>query len=366
MEPIRLSGPADVLAVLPYQLGYHPSDSLVLCALRGGRLGMIERIDLPPAEHLEEACGSMVAPMVREDPDGVLLVGYESQVGASQQFSDAVRDALQECGIRVVDRMVVCDGLWSAPDCSSGCCPTAAAPQPVPHDVPALADFVGLEVAPLRGRDDLGALVAADPETADAVAGVLDVRSQERCAGARTGERGSRAVAVERLRHLSTWAVLVEAGPEARPVESLSAHDVAALVDSLLDVGLRDAVIAWLCPGTLPLELLPDDLADAVATVLPTPSWADRSGGDAAPVLAGRRLLARLQWLVRAVPDEHAAPALTVLANYAWWLGDGALTRVALERALAHDPGYRLARLLERMVDLGLRSSSEPQAGVPA
>jgi hypothetical protein len=160
--------------------------------------------------------------------------------------------------------------------------------------------------------------------------------------------------------------VLVEAGAEARPVESLTAHDVAALVDSLLDVGLRDAVIAWLCPGTLPLELLPDDLADAVATVLPTPVWADRSAGDAAPVLAGRRLLARLQWLVRAVPDEHSAPALTVLANYAWWLGDGALTRVALERALTHAPGYRLARLLERMVDLGLRSSSEPPAGIPA
>jgi hypothetical protein len=35
--------------------------------------------------------------------------------------------------------------------------------------------------------------------------------------------------------------------------------------------------------------------------------------------------------------------------------GNGALTRVALDRALRCDPGYRLALLLERMVDLGLR-----------
>lgn len=365
MEPIRLAGPADVLAVLPYQLGYHPSDSLVLCALRGGRLGMIERIDLPPPEHVEEACSSVVAPMVREDPDGVLLVGYETAAGASMLMSDAVREALGECGIRVVDRMVVRDGSWSAPDCGSGCCPTAEDPQPVPTDVPALADFVALEVAPLQGRGDLAALVRADGALVPDVAALLAARDVDGCDAELRG-RGHRAAAVHRLRRLATWALVLDVGVDARPVEYLTAEDVADLVDSLLDVGLRDAVIAWLCPGTLPMELLPDDLADAVAVSLPAPVWADRGDGDSRGVVAGRRLLARLQWVARAVPDDVAAPVLTVLANYAWWLGDGALTRVALDRALAHDPGYRLARLLERMVDLGLRSPSEPSAGVPA
>jgi transposase len=55
------------------------------------------------------------------------------------------------------------------------------------------------------------------------------------------------------------------------------------------------------------------------------------------------------------LPDAQAAPALTVLANVTWWLGDGALTRVALERALDIEPGYRLACLLERMVALAIR-----------
>ena len=368
MEPIRLAGPADVLAVLPYQLGYHPSDSLVLCALRGGRFGMIERIDLPPPEHLEEACDSVVAPMVREDPDGVLLVGYESGGGASTPFSDAVRDALEARGIRVIDRMVVRDGCWSAPDCRSGCCPTADEAQPVPRDLPALADFVGLEVAPLQQREDLAALVAADTTLAPAVGRLLAGPGQRQPTHDPSGDRrmAPGPSAAERLRRLSTWARVLDVGVDAAPVGSLTASDVAGLVDGLLDVGLRDALVAWLCPGTLPLELLPDDLADAVATVLPAPAWADRGSGDRASVVAGRRLLARLQWVVRAVPDEAAPPVLTVLANYAWWLGDGALTRVALDRALAHDPGYRLARLLERMVDLGLRSPSEPSTGVPA
>jgi transposase len=59
--------------------------------------------------------------------------------------------------------------------------------------------------------------------------------------------------------------------------------------------------------------------------------------------------------LCRALPDGQAAPMLTVLANVAWWLGDGALARTALERALAVEPGYRLARLLDRMVVLAIR-----------
>jgi hypothetical protein len=44
-----------------------------------------------------------------------------------------------------------------------------------------------------------------------------------------------------------------------------------------------------------------------------------------------------------------------VVANYAWWRGDGTIARLALDRALSIDPGYRLAALLARVVDLGIR-----------
>jgi hypothetical protein len=55
------------------------------------------------------------------------------------------------------------------------------------------------------------------------------------------------------------------------------------------------------------------------------------------------------------LPDDVAAPALTVLASVTWWRGDGAVTRVALARALRCDPDYRLAQLLLQMVDLAIR-----------
>ncbi len=47
----------------------------------------------------------------------------------------------------------------------------------------------------------------------------------------------------------------------------------------------------------------------------------------------------------RALPPLNAAPA-TLLAVSAWLRGDGAMANIALTRALAGDPRYRLARLL--------------------
>ena len=405
MEPIRLAGPADVLAVLPYQLGYHPSDSLVALALRDRQIGLVERIDLPPDDAVDVASAAVVPPLVREDPDGVLLVGYESTPGAALPLADAVRDDLVAAGVTVLDRLVVRDGRWYAPDCDTGCCPTVGAEQEVPRDSPAVAQFVALEVAPLPGRDSLAALVAADPALTAPVAAAL-ATARTRADGRAFGEH---AVAVHRLRYLATWAKLLDVsdrgdvGAEARPGregdgrdgddrgwvdEVLTPDEVALLVVSLRDIELRDGVIGWVCPGTLPLDAVSPDLGDALRSCLPPPAWgpgpssqdgrrspggrphggrsargrrsrARRGDGAEQCVVAGRRVLSRLQAVVRAVPDEDAAGVLTLLANLAWWLGDGALTRVALDRALEHSPGYRLARLLERMVDLGLRPRAD-------
>jgi hypothetical protein len=50
-----------------------------------------------------------------------------------------------------------------------------------------------------------------------------------------------------------------------------------------------------------------------------------------------------------AEPGLVAAPA-SLLALCAWQAGDGALALIALDRALADDPGYPMARLLRDAV----------------
>jgi Domain of unknown function (DUF4192) len=64
--------------------------------------------------------------------------------------------------------------------------------------------------------------------------------------------------------------------------------------------------------------------------------------------------IAALVEMVRAGPAGHVAPSATVLALVAWLSGDGALGSVALERALADDPDYRLARLVGQLIGSGV------------
>ena len=54
----------------------------------------------------------------------------------------------------------------------------------------------------------------------------------------------------------------------------------------------------------------------------------------------------------RAQPGYVAAPA-SLLAFVVWQAGDGALANVALDRALADEPGYSMAQLLRQVITAG-------------
>lgn len=370
MDSIRLRGPADILAALPYQLGYHPRDAVVVVALRDRAVGLVQRLDLPPPEHVDEAVGALLPALVREEPDAVLLVGYEPERDASGVVLDTLAEAVRVLGISVLDRLVVRDGRWFARDCDGDCCPAEGTPLPEPADTPAVADFVGLEMVPLADREQLAAQLIPNDQVCREVASALAAMAAGAPAegpapgGPAPGglalqqsldeDSPGLSMAVRRLRWLSLWAVVCDVSAARPPVEGLSPEEVAALVQSLRDVQVRDGLIAWICPGTLPLDALDEDLLDQLRSTLPEPAWSQHAPTRDS-VVGGRRLLSRLAWLCRASPRHEAAPMLTTLASFTWWLGDGALTRAALDRALDCEPDYRLARLLERMVELAIR-----------
>ena len=92
---IRLRGPADIITVLPYHLGYRPAESLVVVCLMRNRIGVVGRIDLPPPDVDPELVAVELLPIVRrERPDAVVLVGFESdsRTGGAGQRGHAGRD----------------------------------------------------------------------------------------------------------------------------------------------------------------------------------------------------------------------------------------------------------------------------------
>jgi hypothetical protein len=57
--------------------------------------------------------------------------------------------------------------------------------------------------------------------------------------------------------------------------------------------------------------------------------------------------------LTRLARPGYVAPPAALLAFVAWQSGNGALANVALDRALADNPGYPMARLLRQAIDSG-------------
>ena len=122
--------------------------------------------------------------------------------------------------------------------------------------------------------------------------------------------------------------------------------------------GRGGPVAAGPVPG--PRSLGPGRGTGSGARVTDSRRWTPAAETVDGHVLSMERdeLLHRLLALCRSVPDEcavEAAAVCTVAAHVAWIGGDGAIARVAVDRAVRLVPDYRLARLLERLVDLGLR-----------
>ena len=357
---IHLSGPADVLTVLPYQLGFHPHECLVVLSLHGTRMGLVQRIDLPPGEHVGDAVAAMIGPLRRDNPSAVLLVGFEGQEGESRAMLDSMADACRTHGVEVVDRMVVRGGRWFDVDCVQRCCPREGLLLPSPSAVPAVAEYVGREICPLPDRSALANLLEPNRLLLSRdVAPLADAWLQRRLEATECGdaELGDLETKLHEFRasELAVWALVLCDNDGAEPIRALAPQDLAMLAVSLTDVDLRDGLIAWLCPGTLPENLIDPILLVQMSRTLPERPWLGQASADMTHVIGLQRIERRLCELCAVLPDVWAVSTLTVLASFTWWRGDGALTRVALDRALRVEPPYRLALLLERMVDLAIR-----------
>ena len=218
---IRLGGPSDILAVLPYQLGFHPRESLVVVSLHGTRMGLVQRIDLPPPEHTAAAVEAMLPPLRRDAPDGVLLLGFERSEGDCLPLVAAMAHACHEAGVGVRDRLVIRDGRWFSLHCADagllsgwGAAPAAAARGACrrrvrrPRDQPSGGPG-GARGPPASGR----------PPASDAVAACADEWLSTRRAAY---EDTAAAFHDLRRRELQTWATVLRCRDEDGPLPPLS------------------------------------------------------------------------------------------------------------------------------------------------
>jgi hypothetical protein len=328
----RISDLGELAAALPALMGFAPYESVVCIAVRGpgGRIGLTARADLPAGPASVVAARDLARRIASDDPAAVLVAVVSEapdemapdEMGPGEvglPHRGVVHElvvALTELGLPVRDAMLVRAGRWWSYDCPHPCCaPGAGTPLPGgTSEVVVAAIAAGAVVEPDRAA--LRARIAR-------VAGP----GAETCAAATWGlvERRARAAlddpAAEARRSeeaLGRAVLRCRPGSTAR----LPDEEVAAVVWALTDLGVRDRALG---------HALGADAAAAEAL------WTECTR--------------------RAPTPLDAAPA-TLLAASAWLRGDGALANVALERALASRPGYRLAELLSQ----GLAACLPPAA----
>lgn len=311
----RMTTPGEIVAVVPTLCGFVPQESLVLIALRGERqrLGLTLRCDLPRPDREQRLAEGLVDRLATDGARAVLALVYTEQGDAGPEpvragLVAAVEAASRARGLELQDALLVRAGRWRSYTCREpSCCP----PDGVPVDVPATPalQLVSAEAAlqgraVLPSRDDLVRSVAAPRLLAAAQAEQhLDRAAALWLAALRTDS--PRMLRREALR---TTRALLDRPGELQPAEA------AALAVALHDVLVRDEIATWAL-----------DRPDA--------------------------LLALLLAAVRQVVPPYDAPLCSLLAWVAYAAGDGGLANVALDRALASDPQYNLARLLRQCLD---------------
>ncbi|WP_433723275.1 DUF4192 family protein [Actinoplanes sp. CA-051413] len=155
MKKQMVSSPAELISAVPFLIGFHPADSLVVVALQGTLITFAVRIDLPelnaPEEEARAAVLHLATVVLRQDAEAVTIIGY----GEEPRVAPAVMrisDAFRKAGTTVVDELHVEDGrFWSYLCTDSSCCPPEGQPcEPAHSVVAAEATFAGAVALPNR------------------------------------------------------------------------------------------------------------------------------------------------------------------------------------------------------------------------
>lgn len=293
-QRLKIEGPADLIAAVPYLLGFHPDPgSLVIiefaeleltCALRTA-------LDIPRA-----ALAAVVSEMRSRGSDAAITITF------SDSGSDQSREVLESVGIRIIERLRVHDGRWYSLDCQSPCCPPEGTP---------IAELTATTTALIaegyQARPDRDAVVALlDPVAADVQGEIGDMVDQLQV------ERGP-----IRTQENAAFANGV--------VERLAAVD--ALPDRKLIAELAYSLEYNVARNWAIMQILNHRVQR------PTDLWI---------------------WVMRHLRRDLRAPAATLAAYAAFQDGNALIAEECLDNALRADPGHHCAIVLYYAICAGV------------
>ena len=304
-----LTSPHDLIAAIPFLIGYHPVDSLVVVSIKDNCIGMAMRVDYP-IDLPTAAYDLLASHLHREGSTGALLVAYvPSRRSDGEAVLSDLAAALDRIDLKVDESLLIQDGRYRSTMCSDvQCCP------PNGRDVPAIdSSRIAMEYV-VAGRAMPFANLKALTESISALVIADDEKWIARVTKFAVPEKSDDLTNLQRD---GATAVIDLAGEFALGRGGDDLELIARVIGRLSDIQVRDFAL-----GTHTEEDIDNFF---------------------------------LMWrhLMRMAPPGFVAPIASLFAALAYESGDGALAHRALDRALADTNGYSLALLLRRVFTAG-------------
>lgn len=294
---VRARGAPDLLALIPYQLGFHPRESLVSVFVRGRTVALVARMDLAAVTAGPGLAGELEDLARQHRVDELVLFVYSEQPEPARCFLTTLVETLPA---RLVNEALYVDGSrWWSLTCDRACCPAEGTPYDVAgHRLAAEAVFAGMTTR--ASREELAATVAGPPPAA--VPRLVELAAAVRTARAE-GPAGEDPAA-RLIRN-------VEAGlADPGALDDRACAELALLVG---EIRLRDLVWAMIDPESAEQQV---------------GLW---------------------QRVVRRVDPALSAAPLALVGIAGWISGDGAMLNCAGAELLRRHPTYTMGRVLEQI-----------------
>ncbi|MBB2944737.1 hypothetical protein FB565_004470 [Actinoplanes lutulentus] len=315
--PLIARTPSDLIAIVPFVLGYHPANSVTVLGLTGQDVTFGACYELPPPDcddgDAQELALTVAATVARQEIQSLVVVGF----GPAARVTPAVSRlmvALRFSGVRLNDALRVTEGRWWSYLCKDlRCCPDDGTPCLPPDSVIAAeATFRGQVALPSR-RDLVARVAPVEGEEREAMAAATE-RARKRFAELLADDLGAARYA-RRICRAGQIAVR-QAESRYRSSRSLDPDELAWLGALLVDRAVEDYALDRIKPQEWRIRL-----------------WTD---------------------VLRRVEQVYVPAPACLLGFTAWRAGNGALARVAVDRALAVEPQHQLASLLHQVLGFGL------------
>jgi hypothetical protein len=303
-----LTSPHDLLAAIPFLIGYHPENSLVLVALKDDSVGMAMRVDMPTDIALE-SYDLLASHFQREAADAALIVAYVDSQSDPEAVLINTSAALLRAGISIKESLIVSDGRYRSMLChDSECCSPLGSPIPDIDSSRIAAEHV------IAGHPMPFANVSGLVQSIAALPSAMEESWQSEV---RTFWIESDSENLIDLQRDGATAVIDLAGEYAQGRGAEDRELVARVIGRISDIQVRDYA----------LGSHNEETADAYWQM-----WRE---------------------LLLIAPRGFVAPIASIFAALAYERGEGALAHKALDRALADDERYSLALLLRRVFTAG-------------